>query len=189
MDCSHVDVPEPIDGSLALAYSCNYFFMHMAERLSADVLANTFRAAGLASVTGLAPNEVPGIVRSPASRDALQLMAVGEDSLQVTPLGLAATYQKLALRVRRGEFALDPVVDGLIAAVRAGTAQLAQSEAMTVAGKTGTSPSSDRLRTHAWFAGFAPADRPEIAVLVFLEEGTGGSDAAPVAGKIFEAYR
>jgi cell division protein FtsI/penicillin-binding protein 2 len=51
-----------------------------------------------------------------------------------------------------------------------------------VAGKTGTSAG------HAWFAGFAPAERPEVVVVVFLESGTGGADAAPVAGTVFRAW-
>ena len=189
LDCSHVVVPEPMDGTMALAYSCNYFFVHMAESLSADALARTFREAGFASTTGLAPDEAVGVVQRPASRESLQLMAVGEDAVQVTPLGLAAVYQKLALRVRRGDIRMKPVVEGLTAAVRFGTGQLARIEGWEVAGKTGTSPSADRTRTHAWFAGFAPAGRPEIAVVVFLEQGSGGSDAAPIARRIFAAYK
>jgi peptidoglycan glycosyltransferase len=38
---------------------------------------------------------------------------------------------------------------------------------------------------HAWFIGFAPADNPTLAIAVILENaGTGGSKAAPLAGKI-----
>ena len=63
-----------------------------------------------------------------------------------------------------------------------GTGQLAASRRVQVAGKTGTSGG------HAWFAGFAPAERPEIVVVVFLERGTGGTDAAPIAGRIFDGH-
>ena len=41
---------------------------------------------------------------------------------------------------------------------------------------------------HAWFAGFAPAQAPEIVVVVLLDQGRGGTDAAPIAGEIFRAY-
>ena len=59
---------------------------------------------------------------------------------------------------------------------------------MKVAGKTGTAPAEEGPWTHAWFAGYAPADNPEIVVLVFLEKGHGGSEAAIVAREIFGAY-
>jgi penicillin-binding protein 2 len=59
---------------------------------------------------------------------------------------------------------------------------------VTVAGKTGTAtapPGDD----HAWYLAFAPADKPEIAVVVLVERGGHGSTAAaPVAKAIFEQY-
>jgi cell division protein FtsI/penicillin-binding protein 2 len=74
------------------------------------------------------------------------------------------------------------VSEGMEAAVELGTAQLAGTKAMRAAGKTGTSAG------HAWFAGYAPADRPEIVVVIFLEQGGGGRDAAPIAGRVFAAH-
>ncbi|NLJ33737.1 MAG: penicillin-binding protein 2 [Firmicutes bacterium] len=56
-----------------------------------------------------------------------------------------------------------------------------------VAGKTGTAenPHGD---SHGWFVGFAPAQRPEIALAVLIEQGgSGSSAAAPVARDIFTA--
>jgi penicillin-binding protein 2 len=59
---------------------------------------------------------------------------------------------------------------------------------VTVAGKTGTAtapPGDD----HAWYLAFAPAEKPEIAVVVLVERGGHGSTAAaPVAKAIFEQY-
>jgi penicillin-binding protein 2 len=188
LDCGHVEVPEPLDGAMALAYSCNYFFAQTAGRLRPEALAAAFREAGLGSRTGLATDEAAGVIGIPAGAESLALMAVGEDSIQVTPLGLASAYRRLALRSRR-DAGVKLVVEGLTAAVRFGTAQLARVEGLEVAGKTGTSPAADRLRTHAWFAGFAPASRPELVIVVFLEQGAGGSDAAPIAGRILAAYR
>lgn len=44
-------------------------------------------------------------------------------------------------------------------------------------------------RDHAWFAGFAPSDKPEIAFVVLLEHGgSGGKHAGPVAKKLLEFY-
>ena len=45
------------------------------------------------------------------------------------------------------------------------------------------------IRDHAWFVSYAPAENPEIAVVVLVEHGGhGGSAAAPLAKKIIETY-
>ena len=61
------------------------------------------------------------------------------------------------------------------------------------AGKTGTSEYFDsryqKVLTHAWYSGFAPYEKPEIVVTVFIESGGGGSDdAAPLARKLIDFY-
>lgn len=57
-----------------------------------------------------------------------------------------------------------------------------------VAGKTGTAQTSATGANHGWFAGFAPVDNPEVAVLVFLEEGNSSAYTLPIAVKIFKEY-
>jgi penicillin-binding protein 2 len=48
---------------------------------------------------------------------------------------------------------------------------------------------SEYNRKHAWFMAFAPADDPQIAVSVLVENGGGGSSvAAPVAREVIDAY-
>ncbi|MBI5496276.1 MAG: penicillin-binding protein 2 [Deltaproteobacteria bacterium] len=45
------------------------------------------------------------------------------------------------------------------------------------------------LRDHAWFAGFAPAEAPEIVVVTLTEHGGfGGSTSAPVSAAVMRAY-
>ncbi|HHH41631.1 MAG TPA: penicillin-binding protein 2, partial [Chloroflexi bacterium] len=59
-----------------------------------------------------------------------------------------------------------------------------------VAGKTGTAeaPGEESL-PHSWFAAYAPADEPEIAVVVMVENaGEGSSVAAPMVRQVVEAY-
>ncbi|MEP7242695.1 MAG: penicillin-binding protein 2 [Gammaproteobacteria bacterium] len=74
----------------------------------------------------------------------------------------------------------------------------------TIAGKTGTAQVftvgqnekldnqktvSDRLRDHAWFIAFAPAEAPRIAVAVLVENGGFGSAAAsPIARKVMDTF-
>ena len=47
----------------------------------------------------------------------------------------------------------------------------------------------ERLRDHAWFISYAPADKPKIAVAVLVENGGFGAQAAaPIARKVFDYY-
>lgn len=69
------------------------------------------------------------------------------------------------------------------------------------AGKTGTAEYCDDVAqeknlctpgnwpTHAWYAGYAPYDDPEIAVVAFVYNGgEGASVAAPIVRKVMDAY-
>lgn len=59
---------------------------------------------------------------------------------------------------------------------------------LKVAGKTGSAEVPGK-QSHAWFAGYLPADDPKYAVCVFVENGgSGGANAAPIAREIFERY-
>ncbi len=81
-----------------------------------------------------------------------------------------------------------------------GTAEDLSVPGVKVAGKTGTAEFCDsypacldkdgRVRTsHAWFAAYAPAQAPEIAVVVFIYGGGEGSaTSVPVVQKILRAY-
>ena len=76
------------------------------------------------------------------------------------------------------------VREGMRQTVTEGTARSLGSISMAVAGKTGTAQFDGKnlSRAHAWFAGFAPYDNPEIAIVVMIEDGGEGSTAAvPVA--------
>lgn len=58
---------------------------------------------------------------------------------------------------------------------------------VTIAGKTGTAETGGNRPDHAWFAGYVPADQPQIAFVVVLEHGGSGAKAAgPIAHKLVE---
>jgi len=57
---------------------------------------------------------------------------------------------------------------------------------LSVAGKTGTAQTSGS--NHAWFGGFAPYDDPQIAVVVFIENGGSSAYSVPIAKEIMEYY-
>jgi penicillin-binding protein 2 len=98
----------------------------------------------------------------------------------------------------------DTVLNAMVAVTQHGTGALAFAKAPYAAGgKTGTAQVytvaqnakynaktvSDKLRDHAWFIAYAPADAPRIAVAVLVENaGFGASNAAPVARKVLDTY-
>lgn len=57
-----------------------------------------------------------------------------------------------------------------------------------IAGKTGTAQTGTSRPNHGLFAGFAPENDPEIAVLVFLENGNSSAYTLPIAAEIFKDY-
>jgi penicillin-binding protein 2 len=99
---------------------------------------------------------------------------------------------------------LDSMVGTTHCARYCGTAWVAfKGAAYEAAGKTGTAQVytvaqgakynantvPERLRDHAWFVAFAPAEAPRIAVAVLVENaGFGSMSAAPVARKLLDAY-
>jgi penicillin-binding protein 2 len=144
-------------------------------------------------------------------------LAIGQGALQVTPLQLAVAYSAIAnggtvvtphvadavigsdggyhLRFKPQRRVHLPDVwairQGLFAAAHdpAGTsASVFGSFPIPVAGKTGTAeapPGSD----HSWYASYAPADHPRVVVVVLIEHGGFGAQAAaPAAKEIYSAF-
>ena len=82
----------------------------------------------------------------------------------------------------------------MIANVSDGAASGARIDGVDVAGKTGTAENGTSQPFTLWFTGFAPADNPEVAVAVVVEDGggqgqtgSGNTIAAPIAKKVMEA--
>lgn len=93
------------------------------------------------------------------------------------------------------------VLAGMEAVSNTGTGRILQTPTfivpgLRIAGKTGTAQKRTPRGTlnFAWFVGFVPAEKPELAVAVMMEGDTpgvdfgGGRNAAPVAGAIFKAW-
>lgn len=97
----------------------------------------------------------------------------------------------------------EPVIRGMWMSVNAGgTGHAARVDGFDVCGKTGSTQTigkatierlgidQDTIKTHSWFSGFAPRERPEVIVTVLVERGgMGGATAAPIAGRLFRIYR
>ncbi|HEX5042649.1 MAG TPA: penicillin-binding protein 2 [Candidatus Polarisedimenticolaceae bacterium] len=145
-------------------------------------------------------------------------VAIGQGLVSATPLQMATMisgiatgavpYPHVLQRNKRAPRKL-PAHPGTLEAIRQaladvveeGTGKKAQLGPIRVAGKTGTAQvykhsagiDADKLdkaeRDHAWFVGFAPAEKPEIAFAVMVEHGGhGGTTAAPIVRKVLEVY-
>jgi penicillin-binding protein 2 len=189
LSCGHPQIG-PLQAVSALAYSCNDFFATFGQRLSAAELQSAFVKAGFASRSGIVADEAVGFIHPARSDEERQLQAVGEGEMKITPMEMLAAYRGLALRrtAGRASDAEQTVFLGLEQSTSYGMSRLASVPETKVAGKTGTAGTDQGAWTNGWFAGYAPADKPEIAVVVFLERGTGTADAAPFASEIFRAW-
>ena len=149
--------------------------------------------------------------------------AIGQQDVVATPLQMALVAAGVAnggevLRPRLVREVIDPtggivenyepevfteamstdtaaeVTEMMVAAVATGTGTAAQIPGVDVAGKTGTAQTVEGANPHTWFIAFAPADDPQIAVAVIVENGgsfgseaTGGAVAAPIARELMVA--
>ncbi|MGM0385546.1 MAG: peptidoglycan D,D-transpeptidase FtsI family protein [Actinomycetota bacterium] len=81
----------------------------------------------------------------------------------------------------------------MTAVVASGTGTPAQVGGVTVAGKTGTAETGNEQDQHAWMMAFAPAEDPQVAVAILLENGGrdgsaayGGTSAGPIVRRLVE---
>ncbi len=204
--CSHPPAAHPFDLAEALANSCNYFYAEVGARLSSPALAHWYAAFGF----GAAGEDIsPGEVRIPDKPRERVLAALGERGVTATPAQVLLAYSAIAMQgqvfrlIMPGQRMapnLDRVVplrkstlavleEGLRGCVGKGSGKAAAVAGVSVAGKTGTAQALDGSHvTHAWFVGYAPADAPEVALVIYLKRGAGGADAAPLAARILKYY-
>jgi penicillin-binding protein A len=109
----------------------------------------------------------------------------------VSPGGRTVTHlkpERLAQPIKRQT--ADELTQMMELAVQGGTGTAAQIPGIRVAGKTGTAETGRADINTTWFAAFAPADAPRIAIAVVVENqrgGFGGTIAAPIAKQVMEA--
>lgn len=143
-------------------------------------------------------------------------MSIGQGDVQTTPLQIANAFAAVANRgtlwkphvakaivhpgqnpaevkakpIRRlstSKRHLQVIHEGLVKVASQGTASATFAGfPIPIAGKTGTAEFKPK-QPFAWFAGYAPAEKPQYVVVAMIEEGGGGSlNAAPIVRRIFE---
>jgi stage II sporulation protein D len=176
-----------VDAQKALAFSCNIYFRQLAEQTSPEVFERVLRGFGILTDDDQLTDQ-----------QLLRKLMVGTTmDVKVSPERLLNAYSSLFNH--RSHFSISLEVETLI---RNGMAEGCQHGTSTEAsvqagvpllGKTGTSlliqnGHIDPSRTQGWWIGLYPIDDPEIAIMTFVRNGRGASDAAPAGGKALSAW-
>jgi len=125
------------------------------------------------TVQNVKTGEVRDIARDPASR------------LNVKPEHLAVIRNALVGVNKEGTSAAAFKGAQYVSGGKTGTAQVFSLKGE----KYSEHHLDERLRDHAWFMAYAPADHPQIALAVLVENGGFGAQAAaPIARKVIDRY-
>lgn len=116
------------------------------------------------------------------------------DSIRSPDLQTLESFQPKEFSRPLSQQNADTIKQMMVDGVDHGVASNARIGGVQVGGKTGTAQNGDNDPYSLWFTGFAPANDPEFAVAVVVENGggqgqsgTGNSIAAPIARKVLEA--
>ncbi|MDN5789639.1 MAG: penicillin-binding protein 2 [Micrococcales bacterium] len=208
----------------ALEISCNTAFGWLGLKLGGEKLRAQAAKFGFGdSLTipmRVTPSSVPAELNPPQTAQS----AIGQYEVRTTPLQMAMVAGGIANqgrvmvpylidRVRSADLDLikgtptpqqlsqatspataEIVKKMMVAVVDNGSGARAQIGGVAVGGKTGTAEHDPKKPPHAWFIAFAPADDPQVAVAVVVEDGGvtgsevgGGRIAAPIAKNVIEA--
>lgn len=205
-----------VDIQEALTVSCNVAFGQLALLLGHSKIEKTFTRYGFNRQSNSKLEESPGVIPDTGklSPGEIAQLGIGQGPLLVTPLKMALLASAFANHGMIMEpYIVDKVIDPngivsmqhrpvkwltpttpelaekvkqmMISVVSKGSGQAAYIKGVQVAGKTGTAE-NPHGRPHAWFIGFAPAENPQVAIAVIVENaGSGGGVAAPIAREIF----
>jgi peptidoglycan glycosyltransferase len=208
----------------ALRLSCNIPFAQLGLKLGYTKIAQEAREFGFGDDTLTVPMKVQPSVYPPTASDAEQMLSsFGQASDRVSPLQMAMVSAAVAnggqlmkpnlvksitapdltqLQGFQPEVYSTPISADvaatmnqlMIANVANGAASNARINGIDVAGKTGTAENGDGEPYTLWFTGFAPANDPQVAVAVVVENGGGLGQsgfgnlvAAPIARTVMEA--
>lgn len=207
----------------ALRLSCNIPFAQLGAALGEDRIATKAEEFGFGSSFQIPQTTTPSVYPRDVDEPTLMLSAFGQASVRVHPLQMAMVSGAIAnggvlmqptlvdsilapdLTVLQS---LEPSVysmplstenaatltEMMVNGVDNGVATNARISGVSVAGKTGTAENGPGKPYTLWFTGFAPADDPQVAVAVVVENNGGLSQgafgntvAAPIAKKVLEA--
>jgi penicillin-binding protein 2 len=142
-----------------------------------------------------------GYVAATPIQMAVMISAVANGGNLYRPTLITDTIPVLSGKIKAQPETLEIIKQALSGVVNepGGTGWAAKSNLASICGKTGTAQViamkgsaqylSEKFQDHAWFVAFAPLEKPEVALSVFVEHGGhGGATAAPIAKKAIEGY-
>lgn len=201
----------------ALANSCNTAFAYLGEQLSDETLMKLSASLGFGTAwDGTLPYSESRFFITEATADSSRVQSsFGQGEVLMTPFHKLMLVSAIAnggtlklpylteriencngemisafasgreLRLFEAE-ATERLKQYMVAASEDKMQEFAK-RGITVAGKTGSAESA--AGTHSWYMCFAPAENPEIAMVVLMEgAGSGSRYAVPVAKKILKVY-
>ncbi|MBG6212582.1 MAG: penicillin-binding protein 2 [Cryobacterium sp.] len=214
---------ETVTLATALRLSCNIPFAELGVELGDTAIRETAEKFGFNSNYGIPINVTKSTYPRGLDDPQTAQSAFGQFDVRVTPLQMAMvsgaianggvvmapnlvqeilapnlsaieTFKPVELgRVMSAETAAT-LTGMMINGVQDGAASNARIDGVDVAGKTGTAQNGSTDPFTLWFTGFAPANDPQYAITVLVENGGGMGQtgfgnllAAPVAQKVLEA--
>jgi peptidoglycan glycosyltransferase len=202
----------------ALRLSCNIPFAQLGAALGANEISRYTKAYGFGQQLKVPMSVTPSFYPQNTDQAKLMLSSFGQDEDRVTPLQVAMVSSAIAnggnlmqptlvdhiaapdlsvIQPFQQKVLSQPIsaetsatlTQLMVSNVSSGAANNARINGVDVAGKTGTAQNGEGRPYTLWFTGFAPANDPEVAVAVVVENGTsfGNAVAAPIAKKVIEA--
>ena len=207
----------------ALQRSCNIPFAEIGLQLGESTIRDYAEKFGFGATVEIPMAATPSVYPSGMDDAQLMLSSFGQFDVRVSPLQMAmvtsaianggklmkptvidsvlapdlsplTTFEASEYSVPISAETAQAMVQMMINNVQNGVASNAAIRGVAVAGKTGTAENGDGQPYTLWFTGFAPADDPQVVVVVMVENGgglgqrgTGNAVAAPIARTIMKA--
>ena len=207
----------------ALKLSCNIPFAQLGIALGQEAIAKQAKAFGFGESITIPLKSTSSVYPENMDDAQTGLSSFGQFDVRVSPLQMVMVSAAIAnAGVQMKPYLVDQIFTSnltlleeakptelrrsittstaerikqmMVAAVSSGVSSNAQIPGIKVAGKTGTAENGVGQPYTLWFTGFAPADNPQVAVAVVIEDGggmgqsgRGNTLAAPIAKKVMQA--
>jgi peptidoglycan glycosyltransferase len=207
----------------ALKLSCNIPFAQLGIELGQEAIAKQAQAFGFGEALSIPLKATPSVYPTNLDEAQTALTAFGQFDVRVSPLQMAMVSAAIAnAGIEMKPYLVDQIFTSnltlleegkptelrrsittssaerlktmMVASVSSGVGSNARIPGVKVAGKTGTAENGVNDPYTLWFTGFAPADNPQVAVAVVIEDGGGKGQSgrgntlsAPIAKKVMQA--
>lgn len=207
----------------AIQLSCNIPFAELGQQLGYRAIFEQAQKFGFNQSIDVPMSSQPSVYPRVLDEPQTMLSAFGQSEVRASPLQMAMVSMAIGNggtlmrpnliesivsadlnvieRFEPSEFGrpissqtADAITGMMVASVQNGAASNARIDGVTVAGKTGTAENGPGEPYSLWFTGFAPADDPEVAVAVVVQNGgglgqngTSSGISAPIGRQVLEA--